>query len=39
MRDRLGLEIDIIEKAIPEKSYQHWQRDSLTKPDGSTGYI
>ena len=39
MRDRPGLGIDIIEEAIPEKSYQHWQRDSLTKPDGSTGYI
>ena len=36
MRDRLGLGIDIIEEAIPEKSYQHWQRDSLTKPNPDT---
>ena len=39
VRDRPGLGLDVIEEAIPEESYQHWQRNSPIRPDGSTSYI
>ena len=39
VRDRPGLGLDVIEEAIPEESYQYWQRNSPIRPDGSTGYI
>ena len=39
LRDRPGLGVDVIEDAIGEDEYIHWQRTCPVRPDGATDYI
>ena len=39
LRDRPGLGVEVNEEALAAEHYVHWQRDSPTRPDGSSGYI
>ena len=39
LRDRPGLGVEVIEDAITDDEYFHWQRTCPIRPDGSTGYI
>jgi len=39
LRDRPGWGVDVVEEAIGEDDYIHWQRTCPIRPDGATDYI
>jgi galactonate dehydratase len=39
LRDKPGWGLDVVEEALGEDRYIHWQRTCPVRPDGSTGYI
>ena len=39
LRDTPGWGLDVVEEALGEDRYIHWQRTCPVRPDGATGYI